>query len=162
MVEVCRFILEHGEESLKVSLEQVNMFHSAINFTAEYSKEEIDFLDVNIKLIDGDLKTDLFVKPTDTHQFLDSTSCHPYHCKKEIPYSQALRFNRICSDNETFDRRCNDLEKWLMERGYNEKMIRKQILSAREHSRNDLLEKEKQQLSERKLTFNLLPSFSKY
>ena len=42
-----------------------------------------------------------------------------------------------------------------MERGYNEKMIRKQILSAREHSRNDLLEKEKQQSSERKLTFNI-------
>ena len=42
-----------------------------------------------------------------------------------------------------------------MERGYNKKMIRKQILSAREHSRNDLLEKEKQQMSERKLTFNI-------
>ena len=42
-----------------------------------------------------------------------------------------------------------------MERGYNEKMIRKQILSAREHSRNDLLEKQKQQISERKLTFNI-------
>ena len=38
-----------------------------------------------------------------------------------------------------------------MEKGY-EKMIRKQILSAREHSRNDLLEKQKQQMSERKLT----------
>ena len=32
--------------------------------------------------MDGELKTDLFVKPTDTHQFLDPTSCHPYHCKK--------------------------------------------------------------------------------
>ena len=62
---------------------------------------------------------------------------------------KALRLNRICSDNVTFDRRCNDLEKWLMERGYNQKMI-KQILSAREHSRNGLLEKEKQQMSERK------------
>ena len=34
-------------------------------------------------------------------------------------------------------------------------MIRKQILSAREHSRNDLLKKKKQQLSERKLTFSI-------
>ena len=42
-----------------------------------------------------------------------------------------------------------------MERGYNEKMLRKQILSTREHSRNYLLEKKKQQLSERKLTFNI-------
>ena len=41
-----------------------------------------------------------------------------------------------------------------MERVYNEKMIRKQILSTREHSRNDLLEKEKQ-MSEKKLTFNI-------
>ena len=147
------FIWELGEESLKVFIEQVNMFHFTIKFTAEYS-EEVNFLGVNIKLIDGELKTDLFVEPTDTHQFLDQTSCHSYHCKKGIPYSQALRLNIICSDNETFDRHCNDLEKWLMERGYNEKMI-KQILSAREHSRNDPLEKEKQQISERKLTFNI-------
>ena len=42
-----------------------------------------------------------------------------------------------------------------MERGYNEKMIKKQILSAREYSRNDHLEKEKQQMSERKLIFNI-------
>ena len=143
------FIWDYGEESLKVFIQQVNMFHSTIKFTAEYSKEEVNFLDVNIKLID------LFVKPMDTHQFSDPTSCHPYHCQKGIPYSQALRLNRICSDNETFGRCCNDLEKWLIERGYNEKMIRKQILSAREHSRNDLVEKEKQQMSEKKLTFNI-------
>ena len=36
-----------------------------------------------------------------------------------------------------------------------EKMRGKQILNAREHSRNGLLEKEKQQLSERKLTFSI-------
>ena len=48
------FIWEHGEESLKVFIEQVNMFHSIIKFTAEYSKEELKFLDVNIKPIDGD------------------------------------------------------------------------------------------------------------
>ena len=37
------FIWEHGEESLKVFIEQVNMFHSTIKFTAEYSKEEVIF-----------------------------------------------------------------------------------------------------------------------
>ena len=87
--------------------------------------------------------TDLFVKPTDTHQFLDPSSSHPYHCKKRILYSQALRLNRICSGNEIFDKRCNDLEGWLMERGYNGKMRRQQLLRAREHSRKDLLKKEK-------------------
>ena len=75
--------------------------------------------------------TDLFVKATDTHQCLDPSSCHPYHCKKGIPYSQALRLNRICSDKESFDKCSNDLEGWLMKRRYNGKMIRKQILRAR-------------------------------
>ena len=89
--------------------------------------------------------TNLFVKPTDTHQFLDPNSSHLYHCKKGIRYSQALRLYRICSDNESYDKRCNDLGGWLMERGYNGKMIRRQILRVREHFRKDLLEKEKKQ-----------------
>ena len=105
------FIWEHGEESLKVFIDQVNLFHTTIKFTAEYSREEVNFLDLSIKLIDGKLKTDLFVKPTGTHQFLNPTSSHPYHCKNGIPYSQALRLNRIYSDDEDFDKRCNDLEK---------------------------------------------------
>ena len=98
--------------------------------------------------------TDLFIKPTDTHQFLDPNSSHSYHCKKEIPYSQTLRLNRICSDNGSFDKRCNDLEGWLMERRYNGKMIRKQILRTREHSRT-LLEREKAETSKPRLTFNI-------
>ena len=88
------FIWEHGEESLRDFIDQVNLLHPTIKFTAEYSKEEVNFLDLNIKLIDGKLKADLFVKPADTHQFLDPTSSHSYHCKKGIPYSQALRLNR--------------------------------------------------------------------
>ena len=99
------FIWERGEESLRDFIDQVNLFHATTKFTAEYFKEEVDVLDLNIKLIDGELKTDLFVKPTDTHQFLDPTSYHPHHCKKRTPYSQALRLKRICSDNTNFDKR---------------------------------------------------------
>ena len=48
-----------------------------------------------------------------------------------------------------------------MERGYNEKVIPEQILRAQEHSRNNLLEREKPQMSEQKLTFsiNYYPAF---
>ena len=149
------FIWEHGEESLKEFIEKLNAFHPTIKFTAEWSREEINFLDVKVRLVNGVLETDLYVKPTDTHQFLDPTSCHPYHCKKGIPYSQALRFNRICSDNDKFDKRCNDLEKWLLERGYSEKMVREQILRARKESRDSLLERSNSRTQETKLTFNI-------
>ena len=99
--------------------------------------------------------TDLFVKHTDTRQFLDPSSSHPYRCKKGIPYSQALRLNIIFSDNKSFDKRFNDLEGWLMDRAYNGEMIRNQILRAREDSSKDLLEREKTVNSEPKLTFDI-------
>ena len=96
------------------------------------------------------------VKPTDSHQYLHSSSCHPYHCKKGIPYSQALRLNRICSDPNSFDRRCNDLEKWLIERGYSEREVRKQIIRARGFSRDSLLDRKNTREEQKKITFNLI------
>ena len=72
------FVWECGEKSLEKFLDQLNTFHPTIKFTAEYSEEAINFLDVNARLVDGELMTDLFVKPTDTHQFLDPSSSHPY------------------------------------------------------------------------------------
>ena len=71
------------------------------------------------------LVTDLYVKPTDTHQYLHASSCHFSHCKKSMPFSQALRLNRICSENVFFD---NGLEVWVKERGYSGKLVRGQIL----------------------------------
>ena len=95
-----------------------------------------------------------FNKHGDTHQFLGPTSSHLYHSTKGISYSQALRLNRIYSDHELFDRRWKDLEKWIRKKGYNEKMIRKQILRVWKHSRNDLLGRENMQKPEQKPVFN--------
>ena len=124
--------------------------HPTIKFTADSSKTSIN-LDVTLSIIE----TDLYVKPTDCHQNLLSSSCHPFYCKKGIPYSQALRLHRICSNNELFDKRCNDLKKYLLERGYSEKMIRKEILWARAIPRDALLEKVNNQEKQNKIIFNI-------
>ena len=96
-----------------------------------------------------------FVKSTDTHQYLHATSCHAYHSKKSIPYSQALRFNRICSKNQVFDKRCNDLEVWLKNRGYNEKLVRQEILKARQYKRTELFHSQREEVDKNKLVFNI-------
>ena len=103
----------------------------------------------------GKIKTDLYVKPTDTYQYLHSSSCHPYHCEKGILYSQTLRLNRICSESRSFDRKCNDLERWVLERGYKEKEVRKQVLRGRAICRDDLLNREKTLQEKTQVTFNL-------
>ena len=149
------FLWKHGEEKLKGFIEHLNEKHATIKFTAEWSKTSINFLDVTVSLVGGNITTDLYVKPTNSHQYLHSSSCHPYHCKKGIPYSQALRLNRICADPNSFDRRCNDLEKWLIERGYSEREVRKQILRARSFSRDSLLDRENTRDEQNKITFNL-------
>ena len=59
---------------------------------------------------DNKIRTDLFVKKTDTHQYLHFSSCHTYHTKSGIPYGQALRLRRIVSNDNNFMMRCNDLK----------------------------------------------------
>ena len=74
-------IWEHGEESLKLFLEKINNIHSTIKFTADWSYSSVNFLDVKIILKDGNIITDFYAKPANTHQYLGSSSCHQYHCK---------------------------------------------------------------------------------
>ena len=66
----------------------------------------------------------------------------------------AKRLNRICSDNSNFDKRCNKMESWLLEKDNFEKMVRKPISRAHKHSRESLLEKVKSESHQKKLTFN--------
>ena len=66
------FLWEHGKDSLKLFLDHLNAAHPTIKFTANYSRPEINFLDVKVKRVGNRLATDLYVKPTDTHQYLDA------------------------------------------------------------------------------------------
>ena len=149
------FLWEHGEEKLRSFINDINENHPTIKFTAEWSKTSINFLDVTASIADGIIETDLYVKPTGSHRYLLSSSCHPFYCKRGIPYSQALRLNRICSNNKFFDKRCNDLEKHLLDRGYSERMVRKEILRARAIPRDTLLGKVNNQKNNNKITFNI-------
>ncbi len=82
----------------------------------------------------------MYVKPTDTHQYLLSTSCHPSHTKRSIPYSLALRLRRICSHDNTFTKRTNELLQYLTNRGYKRKHVRNEIRKASNVTRQDSLE----------------------
>ena len=54
------FIWEHGEEKLRNFLETLNEFHPTIKFTAEWSQKSINFLDVTVSLIFGQIETYLY------------------------------------------------------------------------------------------------------
>ena len=135
-------ICNTGKRHLKSFLKILNSCHPTIKFTREYSLHKVNFLDAEVIRSGSKLLTNSYVKPTDTHQYLEFSSCHVYLSKKYIPYTQDLRFNRICSENTFFNNRCNKLECWLKDRGYNEKVVRQQILKARKFTREDLLRRD--------------------
>ena len=87
----CLFYLDSWSRQTYVSLEDLNKRHPNIKFTHETNKEDIVFLDLKVKLLDGKISADLFVKSTDRHQFLHYTPSHPEHTKRSIVFSQALR-----------------------------------------------------------------------
>ena len=149
------FLWEHGENKLKSFTDKINKVHPTIKFTTEWSKTSISFLDVTVSLVEV-IETDLYVTPTHSHQYLQSSSCHPFHCKTGIQYGQVLRLNRICPETNSFDKRCNDLERFLLERGCSSKLVRKEILRERKIQRNELLDNEKSQGNDNKLTFNVM------
>ena len=124
--------------------------HQTIKFTADWLKT-VNFLSLVVSVAEGVILTG---KPTDIHQYLLSFCCHSFYGKNGIPYRQALRLDKICSNNEFFDERCNDLEKYLLERGYSEKMVRKKILRARDIPREATSEKVNNLEKQNKITFN--------
>ena len=80
-----------------------------------------------VSIKDGRLHTDLYSKPTDAHQFLHRTSCHPKHTKTSLPYSLDFCLNRICSSQESLQKRITELEDFLKARGYPNSIIKRQI-----------------------------------
>ena len=78
-------IWTYGEAKYK-DFFYINSIHSSFQSTCNYSKECDNFSDVPVSVdISGSITTDLYVKPTDTHQYLMATSCHPNHTKRSIP-----------------------------------------------------------------------------
>ena len=130
----------HGHQNLKHFLESANSFHQSIKFTSEISNDEHIFLDTISHIENDKLITDLYSKPTDTHQYLLPTSCHPKHCCKNIPYSLALRVRRICTQKSDFDHRASELSEHLCRRGYKQSSVSQAVQKVSTLERADLLQ----------------------
>jgi len=124
-------------EEFKIFL---NQFHDTIKFTFEVSSSQVPFLDTLTQLKDGHIHTTIYSKPTDTHSYLLPSSCHPSHTFKGIPYSQALRVRRICSEPHEEESNINLLKQHLLKRQYNEQSVDTQINKARTIDHNSLLQ----------------------
>ena len=132
-------IWTEGEGSLRDFIDYLNSAHRTIKFTSKWSYKEVEFLDVKVINDSGKLETDVYIKPTDSHQYLHQASCHPNSCKRGIPYAQALRLRRICSKETFFEKRVQDFCRFSVERGYKKNFVQQQVDRARQTPRNEAL-----------------------
>ena len=85
------------------------------------------------------LQTDLYTKPTDSHNYINYISAHPRHCRDGIPFSQFLRLKRICSTQETFTHQCREMSKNFIRADYPPKVIREAFAKVYHLDREQLL-----------------------
>ena len=115
--------------------------HPSIKFTFEnpdiiYENEKkvevLNFLDIKIILHkDNSVETDIYYKPTNTHDYLPYDSTHPDHTKNNIPYNLAKRIIVFASNPEKLSVRLDKVRHFLKERKYPEHVISQSIFNAK-------------------------------
>ena len=137
------FVWTYGQDELEIFVRHLNACHHSIKFTLESSTEHVNFLDINIsKTEHGCIRTNLYCKPTDSHNYLFFSSEHPRHILNGIPYSQFVRIKRLCSRQEDFLSNCYMLSTHFIRRGYPKPLIRSSLERANSLDREDLLNKQ--------------------
>ena len=100
-------------------LNAVNKIGGPLKFTLKGEVgTEVNFLDVTLILEDGDFRTSLFVKPTDSARYLNRRSDHSHHQFKSSPYSQFRRAVVICSRRDDCIKSIEYMEKKYLDSGY--------------------------------------------
>ena len=79
-----------GEQSLLEFLQWINQLQDNIKFTWDWSKRTINYLNVQIINNNGVIETNPYTRPTDKHQYLFHTSCHPKGVSKVSPMHRPL------------------------------------------------------------------------
>ena len=135
------FIIWTGsKKKFEIFINDLNHRHGTIKFDFEISQKEINFLDTTVFLAENnEIKTKLYTKETDTHNYLHRKSAHPENLKQTIPYGQALRVRRICTTKEDLDTSCKKMTEDFLRRGYSPDEVSTKIQKAKNVPRETAL-----------------------
>ena len=89
--------------------------------------KKVKFLDIKVSLRNGKIFTDLYIKPTDRHQYLNYLSAHTCNTKRSVVFSQTLGFSRLCSSEKVFEDHKEEMKSWFRKREYPENLIRSEV-----------------------------------
>ena len=84
----------------------------------------VAFLDILYCLgLDGEVQTDLYIKPTDSRAYLQYGSSHPNHVYSGVVYSQCYRLRKIINDTTRLKAQISEIKSDFKNSNYPQKMI---------------------------------------
>ena len=92
-----------------------------LQFIFEELTKNINFLGINLEIINNKLHFDIYHKPTNSFSYLYYKSCHPPHTKNDITLSLARRIVRIVNDNK--NNQLQELKGHLLKRKHWQQII---------------------------------------
>ena len=117
-----------SETQLKDFMNELNEKYPSIKFDYKFDWKQIEFLDPLVRIDQQNkLQTTLFQKSSERQNFLDAKWEHPSSLKKNIPYSQALRIERIFSTFQDYHSHSRKLINQLVDKGYKKDVVLQQI-----------------------------------
>ena len=131
------------KKELEDLMQYVNDFHQSLSYTYDISDTSVNFIDISISMTQHGLTTDISYKDTDTHSYLRYELAHPPSCRKGIPYSQFIRLRRICNNDQTFERRLDEMSEFLTQIGFPVNTIKNSHRRASKFTQSEAINKRK-------------------
>ena len=92
----------------------INNLDRDLKFLSENPSKSLNFLDINVRIVEKNIVFDIHYKPTNSFNYLTYTSCHPPHTKNNISLSLAKRIVSIVTSKR--ENRLKELKEHLLDR----------------------------------------------
>ena len=84
---------------IKKFYDLINSLDEDLKFIFENSNRTLNFLDIQLKIVNNTSVFDIYYKSTNSFNYLTYSSCHPSHNKNNIALSLTKRIINIVIDN---------------------------------------------------------------
>ena len=99
----------------------INNLNPDLKFIFENPSKSLNFLHINIRIVENNLLFDIHYKPTNSFNYLTYTSCHPPHTKNNISLSLTKRIVSTVTNNREKQRK--ELKEHLLDRKHPQHII---------------------------------------
>ena len=99
----------------------INNLAPDLKFIFENPSKSLNFLDINIQIVENNLVFDIHYKPTNSFNYLIYKSCHPPHTKDNILLSLAKRIVSIVTNNR--ENQLKELKEHLLDKKHSQHII---------------------------------------